>query len=78
MADPMDAATLRAALNRELSAEGITVGIREITPTDIWILAWRVNGRAEVQILHVPLDVADPEFVTIVAETIRRAFREHP
>jgi hypothetical protein len=58
MADPIDAATLRAALNRLLSAGGITVGIREITATDAWVLAWRVNGGAEIWVRIVALDVA--------------------
>jgi hypothetical protein len=78
MADRIDATTLRAALNLQLSADGITVGIREVNPTDAWIFAWRVNSTAEVRILHVPLDVADPNLIAIVVETIRREFREHP
>ena len=78
MADPIDAVALRAALNRDLGADGITVGIRELTPTDTWILAWRVDGSAEVRVLHVALDVADPEFVRAVVEIIRRELQEYP
>jgi hypothetical protein len=37
------------ALNRHLSASGLPVGIREITVTDSLIVAWHVNGRAEIR-----------------------------
>jgi hypothetical protein len=76
MADSVDAARLRIELNRALGADGISVGIRSITPTDVWVVAWRINGVATVRLLHVALDSGTDNLVRVVAETIRRDFRK--
>ena len=76
MADSVDAVLLRIELNRALSADGISVGIRSITATDVWVVAWRLNGAAIVRVLHVALDSGTDDLAKVVAEIIRREFRK--
>ncbi|HET7056324.1 MAG TPA: hypothetical protein VFI12_07660 [Thermomicrobiales bacterium] len=78
MSDARDPAVFRLALNRALGDAGITVGIRPITPTNVWVVAWRVNGKSVMRILHVALDGETPDLVEQVAALIRREFRKYP
>jgi hypothetical protein len=77
MSSAQDPVAFRLALNRALQGTGIVVGFRTITPTDVWILAWRINGTALMRILHVALDADAPDLVNQVAAIIRRDFEDH-